>query len=84
MLGRTVVMLALSAVGSGVARGAVATPAAAQVSEADSLELLAKARDVQARFERYREERIPPELGRGGRGCDDIIGRFCLRFGGED
>lgn len=77
LLGRTVVMLALSAVGSGVA------PADAQVSEADSLELLEKARDVQARFERYREERIPPELGQGGRGCDDIVGRFCLRFGGE-
>lgn len=55
-----------------------------QVSEADSLELLAKAKDVQTRFERFREERIPPELGSGGRGCDDLVGRFCLRFGGDE
>ena len=51
----------------------------------DSLDLLEKAREAQARFERYREQRIPPELGGFGGGCDDIIGRFCLRFGnGED
>ena len=51
----------------------------------DSVSLLRDAKDSQRRFERFREERIPPELGSGGRGCDDIIGRFCLRFeSGED
>lgn len=57
----------------------------AGLAEADSLELLEKAKDAQARFERYREERIPPQLAGYGGGCDDIIGRFCLRFEtGED
>jgi len=51
----------------------------------DSLALLAEAKEVQARFERFREERIPPELAGFGGGCDEIVGRFCLRFeGGED
>ena len=56
----------------------------------DSLDLLKEAKEIQAKFERYREQRIPPELpwaggGGGGRGCDDLVGRFCLRFGnGED
>ena len=52
----------------------------------DSLDLLADAKEVQAKFERYREQRIPPELATyGGGGCDDLVGRFCLRFGnGED
>ena len=79
--GKSLVTLAMAA---GTLMIAGPTSAEAQVSEADSLELLAKAKDVQTRFERYREERIPPELGTGGRGCDDLVGRFCLRFGGED
>ncbi len=56
-----------------------------QDANPDSLELLAQAREAQARFERFREQRIPPELAGYGGGCDDLIGRFCLRFGkGED
>ncbi|GMR12672.1 MAG: hypothetical protein BMS9Abin29_0863 [Gemmatimonadota bacterium] len=81
---KSLVMLALAPAAAGTLTFAGPTSVEAQVSEADSLELLAKAKDVQTRFERYREERIPPELGRGGRGCDDLVGRFCLRFGGED
>ena len=51
----------------------------------DSVALHEEAKDSQARFERFREERIPPELAGFARGCDDIIGRFCLRFeDGED
>ena len=51
----------------------------------DSVALHEQAKEAQARFERFREERIPPELARFARGCDDIIGRFCLRFeDGED
>ncbi len=79
--GKSRITLALWAAGA-LMLGAASVEA--QVSEADSLELLAKAKDVQTRFERYREERIPPELGRGGRGCDDLVGRFCLRFGGDE
>ena len=66
-----------------------ATPAlAAQDRDAanpDSVSLHERAKEVQARFERFREERIPPELAGYGRGCDEIVGRFCLRFEeGED
>ena len=54
-------------------------------SNPDSVALHREAKDIQARFERFREERIPPELGGFGRGCDEIVGRFCLRFeDGED
>ena len=47
---------------------------------ADSLELLGDAKDVQARFERYREQRTPPDLADVSFRCDDIVGRFCSRF----
>ena len=54
-------------------------------SNPDSVALHEKAKEAQARFERFREERIPPELAGYGGGCDEIIGRFCLRFeDGED
>ena len=77
--------LVLSAVLVGL-MPAVPADLSGQESNPDSLKLLAKAKDVQAKFERYREQRIPPELPTyGGRGCDDLVGRFCLRFGnGED
>ena len=47
---------------------------------ADSLELLEEAKAVQARFERYREQRTPPDLADLSLRCDDIVGRFCSRF----
>ena len=51
----------------------------------DSVALHEEAKEAQARFERFRESRIPPELGGFGGGCDEIVGRFCLRFeSGED
>ena len=54
-------------------------------SNPDSVALHEKAKEAQARFERFREERIPPELAGYGGGCDEIVGRFCLRFeDGED
>ena len=54
-------------------------------SNPDSVALHEQAKEAQARFERFREERIPPELAGYGGGCDEIIGRFCLRFeDGED
>ena len=58
---------------------------AAQSANPDSVSLHEEAKEIQARFERFREERIPPELAGYGRGCDEILGRFCLRFeDGED
>ena len=72
------------------AASAVLAPALAaqsqDTSNPDSVALHEEAKEAQARFERFREERIPPELaGYGGRGCDEIVGRFCLRFeDGED
>ena len=67
---------------------AVAPALAAESQDAsnpDSVALHEEAKEVQARFERFREERIPPELAGYGRGCDEIVGRFCLRFeDGED
>ena len=52
-------------------------------SVADSLELLEEAKDVQARYERYREQRTPPDLASLSRRCDDIVGRYCFRFPGH-
>lgn len=46
----------------------------------DSLGLLEEARDIQARVERYREQRTPPELASRVRRCDEVVGRFCFRF----
>ena len=49
-------------------------------SVADSLQYLEDAKDVQARYERYREQRTPPDLADLSGRCDDIVGRFCSRF----
>jgi hypothetical protein len=50
------------------------------ISAADSLVLLAQAKDVQARYERFREQRMPPQLADLTRRCDDMVGRYCFRF----
>ncbi len=39
----------------------------------DSLEFLEEARDVQARYERYREQRTPPDLADVTARCDEIV-----------
>ena len=52
----------------------------AVLSVPDSLELLEEAKDVQARYERYREQRTTPDLADLSRRCDDIVGRYCFRF----
>ena len=49
-------------------------------SVSDSLELVEEAKDVQARYERYREQRTPPDLADVTRRCDEIVGRYCFRF----
>ena len=50
------------------------------ISSADSLDLLAQAKDVQARYERYREQRTPPGLASLTNRCDEMVGRYCFRF----
>ena len=52
----------------------------AATSVSDSLELVAEAKDIQARYERYREQRTPPDLADVTRRCDEIVGRYCFRF----
>lgn len=52
-------------------------------AEPDSAALHDRARDAQARFERRRRNALPRTSGSGGGGsCDEVVGRFCLRFGG--
>ena len=66
--------------------GALVLPAGAlseqhaALSVPDSLKLLKEAKDVQARYERYREQRTAPHLADLSRRCDDIVGRYCFRF----
>ena len=80
-------VLALAAIFMGLLPAARADLAGQE--NPDSLDLLAEAKEVQAKFERYREQRMPPEYptaggGGGGGGCDDLIGRFCLTMGNGD
>ena len=50
-------------------------------SEADSIALLEEAKQEQLEFERYREQRLPPEWSGFGGQCDALVGRMCLRHG---
>lgn len=51
----------------------------------DTAALLEEARDAQAEFERFRQERTPlaRSNGRPSGFCDEMIGRICIWFGGE-
>jgi hypothetical protein len=64
----------------------VGAPISAQESEADSVKLHEEAKELQVKFEAYRAQRMIPELPElgGGGGCDDLIGRMCLRYGRHD
>ena len=53
----------------------------AAVSEADSVALLEEAKEEQKKFERFREQRLPPEWSGFGGQCDALVGRMCLRHG---
>ena len=52
-------------------------------SDPDSADLRSDARNAQARFERVRVRHLPREMVGSGR-CDEIIGRICMRHGGDD
>ena len=56
----------------------------AQVSAADSVELLERVHELQEEFERYRESRTPVQPEPSGGVCDERIGRICIWFGGEE
>lgn len=49
--------------------------------EADSIALLEEAKQEQKEFERFREQRLPPEWSGFGGQCDALVGRMCLRHG---
>lgn len=51
---------------------------------ADSVALRREARDAQIRFERLRVHHAPLSWWTSGGRCDEVVGRFCLRFTGED
>jgi hypothetical protein len=57
--------------------------AAAQLSPADSVDLVDEMRELQEEFERFRESRIPVEQDRNAGRCDERIGRMCIWFGGD-
>jgi hypothetical protein len=63
------------------------SPAAARaqsVSRADSSRIVEEAQKRQRDFERFRQSRIPVDRERSGGSCDQLIGRICIWFGGED
>jgi hypothetical protein len=50
----------------------------------DSATLRSQARDAQIRFERVRVFRAPLGHGSASGTCDEVVGRFCLRFSATD
>ena len=74
----------LLVVGFSLAAGLRPPGATAQVP--DSASLLEEARSAQTEFERFREERTPLSRGTGRPAgiCDELIGRICIWFGGEE
>ena len=56
----------------------------AATSEADSIALIEEAKEEQKKFERFREQRLPPEWQGFGGMCDALVGRMCLRHGDEE
>ena len=50
------------------------------VQPRDSSGWVTRARAAQAGFERFRFQRLPRTVARGGGECDELIGRFCFWF----
>ncbi|HJR63399.1 MAG TPA: hypothetical protein VJ803_06825 [Gemmatimonadaceae bacterium] len=73
---RASLLLALAAYLSMVAPPVAVRPLWAQGK--DSSEVLRRAQDAQARFERYRVQHLPLSFGYGRPRCDEVIGRFCF------
>ncbi|MEX2467265.1 MAG: hypothetical protein WD995_10165 [Gemmatimonadota bacterium] len=62
---------------------AFGSSAAAQLSPADSADVVDEMRDMQEEFERFRESRIPVQRDTNPGSCDERIGRICIWFGGD-
>ena len=66
-----------------LAAGWIAPGAAAQAGDrddsADSVRIHEAARKAQAKFERTRQHRLPWSRDGGGGGCDEYVGRYCVR-----
>jgi hypothetical protein len=73
---RSLFQLVLAAHLSLIALPVAVRPVAAQGK--DSTEVLRRAQDAQARFERYRVQHLPLSFGYGRPRCDEVIGRFCF------
>jgi hypothetical protein len=56
----------------------------ASAAPADTTRLLKEARHRQEEFERYRGSRIPVARQQSRPSCDELIGRICIWYGGED
>lgn len=67
-----------------LALAAVPARGAAQVSAADSTEVVEEMHDLQRKFEEYRESHTPVEAQTVDGYCDEQIGRICIWYGGED
>ncbi|MEE8147220.1 MAG: hypothetical protein V3T24_06425, partial [Longimicrobiales bacterium] len=84
MIRLTTLASSLLLIGALIGAGALPAPGMAgqhaPTSAADSLDLLEQAKDVQARYERYREQRMPPDLASLTKRCDEMVGRYCFRF----
>lgn len=50
----------------------------------DSSDVLGKARDAQARFERRHHRLLPWAFAESGRPCENRVGRFCMWHSGDD
>jgi hypothetical protein len=65
---------------NGTATTSVGPHGNAPAQVADSIRLHRAARDAQARFERIRVQHAPWSQWPSGGPCDEVVGRFCLRF----
>ncbi len=73
-------LVAVLAAAPAVAQHLPPRPPTAAQQRADSARAVRDARAAQAAFERTRVRNLPwsQDGGRGGSGCDEIIGRFCV------
>jgi hypothetical protein len=55
-----------------------------QLAPTDSVKLVQDMHDLQKKFEQFRESHTPVQDTRPTGVCDELIGRICIWFGGED
>ncbi|HSR42774.1 MAG TPA: hypothetical protein VLL48_11395, partial [Longimicrobiales bacterium] len=85
MIPRSAALLLACLLALPASRAGAQEPPADDGLPADSASLRELAEETQARFESYRESRIPPAMqGIRQPGCDERVGRFCLRHQGDE